>query len=195
MGGVEVDDRQGVVLHAAGQHEAERPLDLTGHLLVAMLDARILHEAGIPGVQLPDVGETAGDEGPHQVQGGGRRVVHLYQAIGIVAARFGGEVEAVDGIAAVGGQCDGPARFGVLGAGLGVLAGDASDLDDRNLRGVRQHHAHGQQDPKLGFDVVCAHAVEGLSTVAALQNECLAIGDPGDLVAQIVAFARKNKRR
>lgn len=48
-------------------HEAQRILDLGRHLAVLGALGRFCHEVHVPGVELVDVGEPAGREGPQEV--------------------------------------------------------------------------------------------------------------------------------
>ena len=109
--------------------------------------------------------------------------------------RLLGEVVAVDGVTPVRRQRLVPAGLGVLRPRLGVLTGDAADLDDRNLRGIGHHYGHGQLDEQLALDVGSRDGGEGLGAVAALQQERLPVGDVSHLVAEVVTLARKDQGR
>lgn len=122
-------------------------------------------------------------------------MVHLLQPLGVGDAGGLGELEAVDGVAAVGRQRHAVAGLGRLGARLGVLPGDPADLDDRHGGRVRQDGAHLEQGLQLGPDVLGGHTVEGLGAVTALQQERLALGDGSQPGAQLVALAREDERR
>ena len=179
VAGVEVDPVELVGVGADRLHEGQRAVDLGGHLLVAAADRGAEHEVGVPGVHLAQVGVPTGDEGAHEVQRRGRRVVDLHEPLRVGDARgLGGEVEAVDGVAAVGRQGDAVAGLEVRGARLGVLAGEPAQLHDGHRRGVRQHDGHLQQHAQLVAGVVGGHAVEGLGAVAALEQEGLAARRP-----------------
>ena len=154
VAGVEVDAVELVGVGADRLHEGQRPVDLAGQLLVALADRRLADEVGVPGVHLAQVGVAAGDEGADQVQRRGGGVVDLDQPLRVGHPGLGGEVEAVDRVAAVGRQGDAVAGLEVGGARLGVLAGEPADLHDRHGRGVGQHDRHLQQHPQLVADVV-----------------------------------------
>ena len=176
-------------------HERQRPLDLAGHQLVALADRRLADEVGVPGVHLAQVGVAAGDEGADQVERGGRGVVDVDEPLRVGHPRLGGEVEAVDRVAAVGRQRDALAGLEVGGARLGVLPGEPADLDHRHRRGVGQHDRHLEQHAQLVADVVGGDAGEGLGAVAAHEHERLAARDRGDLVLQVVALTGEDQRR
>ena len=166
-----------------------------GDLLVAPAHRRADHEVGVPGVDLAQVGVTAGDERTHEVQGRGAGVVGLDQPLRVGDAGLGGEVEAVDRVAAVRGQGHALAGLEVGGARLGVLAGQPAQLHHRHRGGVGQDDGHLEQDAQLVADVVGSRAVERLRAVAALQQEGLAVRDVGELALQLVALAGEDERR
>ena len=195
VAGVEVDPVELVGVGADGLHEGQRPLDLGGHPLVALADRRLADEVGVPGVHLAQVGVAAGDEGTDQVERRGRGVVDVDQPLRVGHARLGGEVVAVDGVAAVGRQGHALAGLEVGRARLGVLPRDPADLHDRHRRGVGQHDRHLQQHPQLVAHVVGGDAGERLGAVAAHEHERLAAGDRGDLVLQLVALTGEDQRR
>jgi len=146
-------------------------------------------------VHLTQVGEAASHERTHQVECRRGRVVHARQPVGVWTPGLRCEIETVDRVTSVSGQGYLTTGFGVLGARLGVLACDASNLHDRQLGGVGQHHTHRQQDAQLGLDVVGAYPGEGLGAVAALEQEGFAIGHPGDSCPEVVTFAGEDQRR
>ena len=174
VAGVEVDAVELVGVGADGLHEAQRPVDLGGHLLVLAADLGAEHEVGVPGVHLAQVGVAAGDEGAHEVQRRGRGVVDLHEPLRVGHPGLRGELEAVDGVAAVGRQRDAVAGLEVRGARLGVLAGEPAQLHHGHRGGVRQHDGHLQQHAQLVAGVVGGDAGEGLGAVAALEQEGLA---------------------
>ena len=195
VAGVELDPVELLGVGAAGVHERQRPVDLAGELLVAPPGRAGGHEVLVPGVHLAQVGVAALGEGPAEVERDGRGVVGLQQPLGVGRAALGGEVEAVDHVAPVGGQLDAVAGLGRLGPRLGELPGHAADLDHRHAAGVGQHDGHLQQGLELVADGVGGGAGEGLGAVAALQHERLARGDGGEPVLELVALAREDERR
>ena len=176
-------------------HEREGAVDVVGHRLVLLAGRGLAHEVGVPRVHLAQVGVATGDEGAHEVQRRRGRVVDVDEPLRVVGAGVGGEVEAVDGVAAVGRQGHAAAGLEVGRPRLGVLPRDPADLHDRHRGGVRQHDRHLQQHAQLVADVVGGDAVERLGAVAALQQERLAAGDGGDLGLQVVALPREDERR
>ncbi|MGX1269451.1 hypothetical protein RKD18_002645 [Streptomyces phaeoluteigriseus] len=195
VGGVELDGLELLRVGPAGVHEVERLVDLAGQLLVALAGRGRLDEVLVPGVDLAQVGVTAGGEGADQVQRGGGRVVHPLQALGVRDAGGLVEVEAVDRVTAVRRQGHAVAGLGVLGAGLGVLARDPAHLHDRHGSGVGEDGAHLEERLQLVADLVGRHRVEGLGAVAALEEERLSLGDSRQPGAQLIALAREDERR
>ena len=195
VAGVEVDAVELVGVGADRLHEGQRALDLVGHRLVALPERRRLHEVGVPGVDLAEVGVATGDERADQVERGGRGVVDVHEPLRVRDARLGREVVAVDRVAAVGREGDAVAGLVVGAARLGVLAGEAAQLHDGDRGGVRQHDRHLQQHAQLVADVVGSDAGEGLGAVAALEQEGLTPRHRGDLGGQVVALTREDERR
>ena len=81
-----------------------------------------------------EIGIAAGREGAQQVQRRRRLAIGLELALRIGHARFGGEVDVVDDVAAIARQLDAVRLLGRRGARLGELAGDAADLHHRRRR-------------------------------------------------------------
>ena len=90
--------------HAAGGHEGQRLVDAVRQVAVALGQRRALDEAQVPAVHLVQVGVAAGGEGAQQVQRAGRLEIAGLHARRIGHAGLGGEVRAVDDVAAVAGQ-------------------------------------------------------------------------------------------
>ena len=193
--GVEIDGVELVGINTTGFHEGESAIDLGAHSLVALADRARAYEVGVPGVHLSQIGVTTGHEGAGEVESRGRGVVDVDEALRVMSACLGREVEAVDGVASVGRERDTLAGLQIVGARLCVLTGQAADLDHRNAGGVGEHDGHRQQDPQLVAHVVCGDPVEGLGAVASLEDECLAAGDLGQLVAQVIALTGEDQRR
>ena len=105
--------------------------------------------------------------------------IGLDQPLRIGRARGGGELRAVDDVAAIARQLLAVLLLDRRGARLGELAGDAADLHHRHGGGIGQHHRHLQEHAQevadvVGADVVGARIGEALGAVAALQQETLA---------------------
>ena len=138
VAGVEVDALERAVVvqvDAAGLHELQRPFDLVGDDLVALALEGVGDELLVPRVHPRERGEAAGREGAQQVERRDALVVGGEQALGVGSARGGVELLVVDDVAAESESGATPSRSSYcVGAGLGELAGDASDLDDRHAR-------------------------------------------------------------
>ena len=196
MAGVELDRVELLRVGAAGPHEGQRPVDLARQPLVALAGrAGSRDEVLVPGVDLAQVGVAARGERPAQVQRHRRAVVGAQQPAGVGRAGLRGELEAVDRVAAVGGQLDAVADLGVPRARLGVLAGHPADLDDRHARAVGQHDGHLQHRLQLGAHGVGGGARERLRAVTALQHERLAAGHRGQPLPELIALAGEDQRR
>ena len=193
VGRVELGAAHGLEVHARGVHEADRAVDLGGHLLVLGV-GRVGHEALVPLVHAAQIGEAALGEGADQVQGGGGGVVRLHHPSGVVPACLLGELVAVHDLAAEAGQRDAVAGLRVRGPRLGELAGDPAHLHDRHGGAVGQHRGHLQDGLHPGADPVGGGPGERLGAVAALQEERAALGDVGQTGAQQVDLAREDER-
>ena len=187
VAGVELDARgrpEPVEVDADGRHEGDGPVDLAGDLLVALAGRRTLDEVLVPQVHRAQVGVAAGRERAHQVERRRGRVVGAQQParVGRTGVERAGQV--VDGVAAVGRQLDAVDLLDAARAGLGVLPGDAADLDHRHARAVGQDRRHLQQRLDLVADLVVGRRDERLGAVAALQQERLTARDAGQPGAQ-----------
>ena len=170
-------------------------VDLAGHAFVPLPGRRRADEVGVPGVDLAQIGVPAADERAGEVQRRGRGVVGADHAGRIGKPGVGGELEAVDHVAAICRQRDLAACFGRSGPRLGVLPSDPAHLHDRDARRIRQHDRHLEQGLELVPDVVGRDAVEGLGAVAALEQERLPAGHRGQPIPQLVALAGEDQRR
>ena len=94
--------------------------------------------------------------------------------------------ELVDHVAAVG-RVLRTDRAATLG--LGVLAGDPAELDDRHRRAVGQHHRHLEQHPHLAGDVGGGAGCEGLGAIASLRRRRLAPRHGAEPISQLVDLA------
>ena len=179
--------------HAAGLHEAQRLVDPRRQVLVAGGQRAALDEAEVPAVHLVQVGIAAGGEGAQQVQRAGRLHVGEFHPRRVRDAGGGGEVRAVDDVAAIGGQRDAVHGLGVGRPRLGELPGHAAELHHRRAAAEGQHHGHLQQHPEGVADDVGGEVGEALGAVAALQHEGLALGRPRP--ARPSAAAPRRRRR
>ena len=182
-------------IEPAGLHEGERLGDAVGHLLVAIHRLRVFYKTEHPLMHAAEARVAAMREGAQQVQGRGRLVIGLDQALRIGRARFRGELRAVDDVAAIARQLDAVALLGRRGARLGELAGDAADLHHRRGRREGEHHRHLQEHAEEVADRVRAVVLEALGAVAALKQESIAGRDPRERLLQVARLAGKNQRR
>ncbi len=189
------DLRRGRRGEPAGRHEVQRLVEARGKIVVALRCRRVAHEVEVPAVDLVQVGIAALGEGAQQVQRRGRLVVGLHHALGIGQARLGGELEAVDVVAAVGRQLDLADLLDVGRARLGELAGHAADLHHRHAGAVGQHDGHLQQHAERVADVVGGEILEALGAVAALQQEGVARGHLGQRRLELARLAGEDQRR
>jgi len=135
--------------------------------------ARILPAPGqVPVLGMLQVREAAIHQGPQMVQGGRGAVVGLQQAAGIRLPLVRGQP--VDEVAPVDRDLLAVDLLGESAAGLGVLARDASQVDDAGASAVGDKHGHLQQHAQLVLDDRAATVPEGLGTIAPLQEEALA---------------------
>ena len=195
VAGVELDPVELLRIGAARLHERQRPVDLAGELLVALPGRALRDEVLVPRVYLVQVGVATIGERPAEVQGARRGVVGAQQPGGVGAARLGRELEAVHGLAPVGGQLDPVARLGRARSGLRELPRHPADLDHRHARRVGEHDRHLQQ----GLEPV-AHGVggrprEGLRAVAPLEHECLPRATAAEPLLELVTLAGEDQRR
>ena len=121
--------------------------------------------------------------------------VDLDHALGVGSARLGGELDAVDDIAAVARQLDAVLHLGIARARLGELARHAADLDDWAVGAIGQHHGHLQQHAEGVADVVGVEFGEAFGAVAALEQEGAALGDLAELRLQPARLAGEDQRR
>ena len=187
----------GVVLgvDAAGAHEAQRPVDLAGDVVVALALRARRDELLVPRVDAAEGGEAALGERPQQVQRRRRLVVRLDEAVRVGHPHVGERARVVDDVAAEHRQLDVADALGGTRARLGELTGDATDLDDRDTHRVRHHDGHLQDDPELLADVVGGELLEALGAVTGLQQEGVAGGDLGERRLQRPRLAGEHERR
>src|SRR5699024_4131638 len=95
-------------------------------------------------IYVPQVRKTTRGESTDQVQRRARYVVGLNHAVWIGAARFRGEFELVNGIAAVARQGDAIDSFLIGRAWFSELPSHAAHSDDGHRAAIRQHDCHLQ---------------------------------------------------
>ncbi len=195
VAGVELHRAELLRICAACAHERQRAVDLAREFLIPLPGRALPHEVLVPRVHLPQVGVASGGERAAQVQRRGRVVVGGQQPARVRPPRPRGEVQAVDRVAAVGGQHGAVARLGGGGPGLGELPRHAADLDDWHAGRVGEHDGDLQQRPKLGLDPIRGRAEERLRAVTALEHEGLPARHRGEPVLEQVALAREHQRR
>ncbi len=192
--GVELHPAQFVEVGSGRLHELHGAVDLFRETLVPLV-RRVRRESLVPGVHLPEVGETTLRERTDQVQRRCGRVVPLHEAPRIGLAGLGREVVAVDDVAAVGRQGHVAASLVVARPGLGELTRHAPHLDDRHRGAVGEHDGHLQQRLHAVADLVGCRAGERLGAVPALQQEGLATRGAGEPVPQDVDLTGEHERR
>src|ERR1019366_3734733 len=116
------------------------------HAVVFVGEGGILGPVEVEILRMVEVGEAAFDEGADEVERHGGALVAAQEELGVGPADFGGELGAVDVIAAIGGEADAAAGFQVGGAGFGVLAGEASYADDGAARADDADERHLEED-------------------------------------------------
>ena len=178
-----------------GLHEAQRFADGLDHAHVFGGVRRVGDEAQLPVLGMVQVGEAAVDQGADEVDGQAGAFVGAQEQVGIRGAVLRREAGAVDHVAAIAGQGDAVARFGVGGARLGVLAGEAADADDAFLAALDEHEAHLEEDLELAGDGGRFAVVEALGAVAALEQEAFAARGLGELVLEVFDFPTGDERR
>ena len=180
---------------ADGLHEVHRLGDPVGKQPVALGLRRILDETEHPLVHVVEIGIAALGEGAQQVERRRRLPVGHDLPLGVRHARLFGELYAVDDVAAVARQLHVALPLDAGRARLGELAGDAADLDDRQLGAERQDDGHLQEGAEEIADVVGAVLGEALGAVAALQEEAVALGDHRQPALQPARLAGEDQRR
>ena len=147
VGGEEVD-----LIGIAGTHaeyvldELKRVLDGLYHAMILVRERRFLDPVEIEILGMVQIGEATLHQRADEVERHGSALVAAQQKLRVGPAGIGGELGAVDIIAAIGGQADAVSSFQIGGAGLGVLAGKPSDTDHGPPRANHQHQRHLQQD-------------------------------------------------
>src|SRR5664280_2829946 len=105
MAGKELYRAQGIEVGTTSGHELHRLVDICCDALVARV-GRVLDEPTVPVVNVAQIGEATGREGPDEVERCRARVVSPHETIGIGSTRLDGEGPVVDHVPAVGRQGD-----------------------------------------------------------------------------------------
>ena len=198
VGGVEAhlaQLRRVVAGEAHRRHEGQRLADAARQLGIALALRAGAHEVGGPRVQLVQIGKAALGQRAQQVERGGAGRVGAQQALRLRRSFVGRKARAVDDVAPVARQGHAALSLAIGRARLGVLTGDAADLDHGSRSGVGQHHRHLQQHAKGLARRFAIERVEALRAIAALQQEGAAGSDLGQLLAQRAHLAVEDERR
>ncbi len=198
MGGIEVrrpELRMRLGVQADRAHEAERLGDPVGDALIAFRLRAVLDEPEHPPMGVLQVGVAAGGERPQQVQRRRRLSVGLDLAAWVGLARLSRKLDVVDDIAPIARQGHAADRLDAGRAGLGELACDAADLDDRRGGRKGHHHRHLQEDAKEVANIVGRMLAEAFGTVSTLQHEGFARHGAPERPLQFARFAGENERR
>ncbi len=122
-------------------------------------------------------------------------MIGLQQPLRVRDAALLVEANAVDDIAAVGGEGDAINGLVTRRARLGELPGHATDLYHRAPGGKCHHHGHLQQHLKGVTDLGCGKFGEAFGAVPALKQKRTPLGNFSELPAQLAGFAGKYQGR
>ena len=167
-------------------HELQAAVDLGCQLLVACARGRSCDELAVPVVHLVQIGHTGAGERANQVHRGAGVGVCAHQTRRIVRTDCLVGDERIDHVAAVRLE---PQRVDVGRTRLGVLAGDASNLDDRHRGTVGEHDGHLQQRADVSLDVRLGVVRKCLGAVTALEQECFTTRDLRETLLQRLDLA------
>ncbi len=176
-------------------HEPQGTVDLVGEALVALALAAGADERLVPLVDARQVGEAALHERAEEVQRGGGLVVGLQQSLRVGNPRRRGGQDVVDDVPAERRELEAVDRLGVGRARLGELARDPPHLHDRDPRAVAQHDRHLEDHLQAIADAVGGEGVEGLGTVAGLEEERTAACDLGEGGGEVPRLAGEDEGR
>ena len=156
-------------IDAARLHEIERFRDAVGGFGKAVCPRAASHEIKRPLMDLPQIGIATAGKGAQQVECTGRLRIGTHHAFGIIAALGRIELDTVDVIAEIAGQCHTVLRFSVGAARLGELARHAPYLHHRQLASECQHHSHLQQYLEGIANIVWMKFSKAFGAITALQ--------------------------
>ncbi len=176
-------------------HEFQRFVDPASEGFVTFRRGRQRDEAEVPLIQLAQVGVATLGERAQQIEGRRRLIIGLDHAGRVGRARHLVEIGRVDDVATIARQRDATQRLNVGGARFGELPGHAADLDHRPAAAESQDHRHLQQHAEGVADLVRMKLGEAFGAVAALQQKCLALGDPAKRRLERSRLVREHQRR
>jgi hypothetical protein len=153
------------------------------------------HEIQIPVLRVVQVGETALDQGPDEVQGQGRVLVAAQQPFRVRPSRLRVEFDAVDQLTPIRGERDAVAGLGVRRSRFGILPGEAPDANDLALEPIGQHQRHLQQNLELVGDDIGPALVEPLGAGATLEQKALPDGRLSELLFEALDLPRGHQGR
>ncbi len=122
-------------------------------------------------------------------------MVGLQQALRVRHAAGRVETDAVDDVAAVGGQGYAVDGFIIGRARFGELTGHTTDFDHRATGGEGHHDGHLQQHFEGVADFQGGELCKALGAIAALQQKRAALGHLSKLAAQFAGLTGKYQRR
>ncbi len=190
-----VDDALVAEVDADRLHEPQRATDLARDSLVAPSLERARDELLVPGVHLRQVGEAALREGAQQVERGDGLVVRLHHPLRIGHPGLGRRLVRVDRVAAERRELDALHALRERRAGLRELPCDATDLDDRQRRAVRQDRGHLQEHLEALPDRDRGDVAERLCAVACLEEERPPLDRLAEGAAERARLAGEDERR
>ncbi len=135
-------------------HETDGVVDFFDEGVVFVAELGVFAEAEIPIFGVMEISEAAVDESTDEIEGHGGVLETANHEVGVGGACFFRERIFVDEVAEVTGEGDVAARFGGLGSGFGVLAGEASDADDGFAHAKDEDEAHLEEDFEFTGDSV-----------------------------------------
>ena len=86
-------------------------------------------------------------------------------------------------------------HFGVVRTWLSKLSGNAANLHHGYAHGVGEHHCHLQNHAQLFANIYCSKFFEAFSTVAGLQQKCVAACHLAKCGLQRSSLTCKHQRR
>ena len=131
----------------------------------------MLYKFEVPVLGVMEVGESAIDEGAHEVQCQRASFVAAQEQRRIGSARLLGELRTIDIVAAKRGQLDAVFCLSRCTARLGVLPCKTANSHDALARSVHQDQTHLQEDLEFGRDGSGRAIGETLRAIATPKHE------------------------